>query len=457
MKFNHLLSGIILVASANSFGQALFTCGDNAWGQQGLGNTSFSPGPNRPLASIAFVKITSGGNGSQFAVDGSGNLWAWGENGYATLGIGNYLNQTFPTQVSGVSNVIDVSDSLQTVAILQNGTAMGWGANGANELGIVGSGSYATPQPIPGVTMARKVACGGGHTLILNSKGRVFASGANQYGQLGVGDFADRSSFTQVPYLTGVTAISASTGASMALKSDGTVWCWGSGKNGTNGTGNYPNRKKPTQVPGLTGVVAIASGIARSVALKSDGTIWTWGYSYLGDGSMAAYRPSPVQVTGISTAVGISAGAYNTMATLANGTVMGWGHNLNAQLGFASGEWVVSPTANGMTGAIGSTLAVETSIVMQVAPIQMRLPSMTGGSDQTINIDLNGPSAGSQTLHMTSSDPSIVTVPGNTIVVPGTTQVHVTISSSIAFKKKTVLLTASMNGVSFSRYITVNP
>ncbi|HWY31982.1 MAG TPA: hypothetical protein VNX46_14575 [Candidatus Acidoferrum sp.] len=128
----------------------------------------------------------------------------------------------------------------------------------ASTLYFPGPSTNATPL------LFKSIACGGWHSLGVQTNGTVVAWGDNSMGQ------------TNVPAgLSEVMAISAGAFHNLALKSDGTVVAWGA-----NGAG------QSTVPAGLGNVVGVAAGERHSLALKSDGTIMAWGDNSYGQSTV---------------------------------------------------------------------------------------------------------------------------------------------------------------------------
>jgi alpha-tubulin suppressor-like RCC1 family protein len=80
---------------------SVYSWGENAYGQLGIGsNKGHKPLPVAVLvpAGTTFVSANSGG-ASEYAIDSTGNVWAWGQNNEGQLGIGSTANQSSPVSV----------------------------------------------------------------------------------------------------------------------------------------------------------------------------------------------------------------------------------------------------------------------------------------------------------------------------------------------------------------------
>jgi alpha-tubulin suppressor-like RCC1 family protein len=116
-----------------------------------------------------------------------------------------------------------------------------------------------------------------------------------------------------VPFsLTGGNAISVTAGYafSCALDNAGGVSCWGADQSGQlgNGTSNMSPNTLPARITMLGGAAQVSAGYGHACAVvgpipnggaPTPGPLLCWGNNadgQLGDGTMAATRPSPVPV-----------------------------------------------------------------------------------------------------------------------------------------------------------------
>jgi alpha-tubulin suppressor-like RCC1 family protein len=147
-----LLIGTAYTATAsngnNSFAVAangdLYGCGDNSFGQLGLGGT----------AAIAYwMNIGSGfqavaaGLRHTLALKTDGSLWAWGDNSLGAVGDGSGVNRASPVLV-GTGFIAIAAGDTHSLAVKADGTLWAWGSNASGELGDGGTVNRLSPVQV---------------------------------------------------------------------------------------------------------------------------------------------------------------------------------------------------------------------------------------------------------------------------------------------------------------------
>jgi alpha-tubulin suppressor-like RCC1 family protein len=250
--------------------------------------------------------------------------------------------------------------ALHSLALTSDGAVWAWGGDTMAQLGNAETGQgRAVPQRVAGVPPGRAIAAGALHSLVLDTRGRVWAWGTNVDGEGGTGDrCADDNQVAcfhlmprPVAGLTQVRAIAGGGQHSLALRADGTVWAWGANSRGQLGSATACRpaldqgclSATPVGVHGLPDVVAIAAGGEHSLALDAQGQVWAWGDNLEGQlgrgpaagagGAALPYSSRPLRVGGLGTVVAIAAGEDHSLALEAQGRVWAWGGNAQGQLG----------------------------------------------------------------------------------------------------------------------------
>ena len=172
-------------------------------------------GWNLPVAGVSgvsAVQVTGAANVvslavgrfSVYALTATGQVYAWGNDSYGQLGQGynNWgMDQALPVLVPGLNNIVLIRPFGGSVLALDsNGDVWAWGDNYWGQLGL--GNSINTPQPtkVPGLSgvtslsamsalnnMAMGIPMSGAYALASKSDGSVWAWGDNSTGQLGNG------------------------------------------------------------------------------------------------------------------------------------------------------------------------------------------------------------------------------------------------------------------------------
>jgi alpha-tubulin suppressor-like RCC1 family protein len=283
--------------------------------------------------------LIDGGSYHGIAIDFSGKLWAWGAQGMGRLGNGS--------TTTGVNVLTPGRVEFSSTATFDN---------------------------------AISASAGNGHSLAVDSSGKVWAFGGNADYQLGNNTTTDSAYAIPVltgtgssQYLTGMTDVSASFDFSFATGTSGGVWAWGDNTSGRTGVGTTAgNQKFAAPVLSTTGtlgnIVEVASSGVFGLALDGTGAVWAWGDNTDGpigvSGSTSQTKAVKVVWTGTGTpfngVTDIAAGWEHGMAVVWNGsnsgTVWCWGEQANGRLGNGQNAAAVIKTPVEVTCTNGATL-----------------------------------------------------------------------------------------------------
>ena len=302
-----------------------------------------------------------------------GNLWGWGRNGLATLGINNTTSPicTPVTTSAGGANWKQIAvNSYAPAAIKTDGTLWTWGTNSWGGVGVNDTNDRSTPvTTFAGGTNWKQVACGDFHTAAIKTDGTLWTWGRNVFAQLGINNSGFPSETQNRPtavqtFAGGTNWKQVACGAqhTAAIKTDGTLWTWGYCEYGQLGINNRPTMicTPVTTFAGGTNWKQVACGEYYTAAIKTDGTLWTWGqnsYGQLGintaSGDITLSKCIPVTTfVGGTNWKQVSCGNKHTASIKTDGTLWTWGNNYRGQLGINN---TTTPICTPVTTFAGGT------------------------------------------------------------------------------------------------------
>lgn len=119
------------------------------------------------------------------AVDGYGDVFAFGHNSSGTLGLGDTKDRFTPSKIEGVGPIVSFSASgLGRFSLIVNdkGEVYSFGSNFYGQLGHGDTKDRTTPARIKGLGAAKAVSAGSGHSLVLLDNGDVYSFGFRTHG-----------------------------------------------------------------------------------------------------------------------------------------------------------------------------------------------------------------------------------------------------------------------------------
>jgi alpha-tubulin suppressor-like RCC1 family protein/fibronectin type 3 domain-containing protein len=283
----------------------LWGWGANGAGQLGTGDSYTYEAPY-PVTGTNLTTLDSdwasftAGRSHTIALKTTGTLWTWGDNAYGQLGLGdsgNGTNRNTPAQIGTDSDwfVLAAGDS-HSLGLKTNpagggtgGTLWSWGINWYGQLGLGDTTNRNTPTQVGTDSDWSIVAAGGAHTIARKTNNTIWSWGVNSYGQLGLGDITVRNTPTQVGTDSDWSVLAAGSGHSLGLKTNpagggtgGTLWAWGNNTYSQLGLGDTNNKDTPTQVGTDSDWSVLAAGSGHSLGLKTNGSLWVWGNNQSG-------------------------------------------------------------------------------------------------------------------------------------------------------------------------------
>ena len=230
----------------------LLGCGRNAEGQLGLGDKTDKTIFTQVTTNADNVKSVYCGKDHNIILKNDGTLWGCGNNQYGQLGLGDTTNRTTFTQVTtNVDNIKEIyCGSYHTLILKNDGTLWSCGRNDNGQLGLGDGNNRTTFTQITANTDDIKlVYCGSNYTLILKNDGTLWGCGYNGEGQLGLGGFNSKTTFTQITTNTDdIKSVYCGSQYTLILKNDGTLWGTGYNSSGGLGLGDTNYRTIFTQI-----------------------------------------------------------------------------------------------------------------------------------------------------------------------------------------------------------------
>jgi alpha-tubulin suppressor-like RCC1 family protein len=286
----------------------LYATGYNGYGQLGLGDVNTRrTWVKISLSNVVYFDACTAADDIVhcFAINSSGELYAWGYNGYGGLGLGNTTQQNSPQRVNvgaiagkTIKKAFAFGDTNFSYAIDSADLVYSCGYNGQGQLGQNNTTNTNTFQPIlnQATLPADYIIGNGGSGVGLGATGSAFlirnneiwSTGYNGYGQLGLGNTTQRTSFAKI---TGISAkqvtLFRNAAANVAvLQLDGTLRVWGRNEDGCLGVGDSTQRNSPTTPTGNPTNVIKIQGHGYNAPflcyLNSAGDLYTTGYNGYG-------------------------------------------------------------------------------------------------------------------------------------------------------------------------------
>ena len=340
---------------------SLWACGDNQYGQLGLGDatkrttfTLVTTNINNDVKQVACGNL--GTYGFTVILKNDGSVWSCGYNNQGQLGLNDTTQRyTFTKVTTNISNdVKQVACGRQHTMILKNdGSLWSCGQNNYGQLGLSDTNYRTTFNKITTNINndVKEIVCYSDHTFIIKNDGSVWACGYNNLGQLGLNDKTNRTSFTQVTININndVKQIACGEWHTMIVKNDGSLWACGSSGYGVLGLNT--NTNSGSCITTFTQVTTSINNDVKQVVcggqsyncytyiIKNDGSLWVTGYNSMGVLGLndTNNRTSFTQVTtNINNNVKqIACGYSHAIILKNNGSLWACGYNDKGQLGLS--------------------------------------------------------------------------------------------------------------------------
>jgi len=239
----------------------LQTWGRNQNGQLGLGNTADSVLPETVTA-LEGIVVSSVACGAEhtIAATGSGDLYSWGWNSYAPLGLGHMDDVSVPTKVGGLPGpVVRVACGWRnSAAVCEGGVLLTFGWSKYGQCGHGDNETQLRPRRVDFFASKPVSEISGGwrHMVATTASGELYAWGWNSFGQLGIGSHDDSNHPMHVAMPACAegqepTQVVCGWRHTAAVFSGGAVYTWGRAVAGQLGHGDTEERARPVRVAAL--------------------------------------------------------------------------------------------------------------------------------------------------------------------------------------------------------------
>ena len=321
----------------------VMTSGDNTKGQLGIGSYVSTSTPayvkTNATTDLTNVKSVHAGADHTIFLLNDGTVYVCGDNTYGQLGIGNNTNQTYAVQIPNLITVKSISaGTYHTMFLLNDGLVK---ACGKNTNGQLGDGTTFDKNTLINVilTNVKKISCGSFHTMFLLNDGTVMGCGNNNNGQIGDGTKVQRLNPVYVKdsngnNYTNVKDIASGAYHTIFLNNDGTAY----------GCGIYfivYIANVTTPVFFAQNVTSIYSGYFSIIYVVNKVTFYTNGYNMSGLlGTVLRmtdfiYTPKILSLSN-KNVLYISIGHQHSLIYNNDSTCLSSGNNANGQLGIGT-------------------------------------------------------------------------------------------------------------------------
>ncbi|KDO32822.1 hypothetical protein SPRG_02515 [Saprolegnia parasitica CBS 223.65] len=274
-------------------------------------------------------------------------VYSWGRGEDGQLGLGDTSDQYRPVLVEALRDkcVVQIAcGSGHTVVLDENGDVYTWGRGDDGRLGHGDNGWKFVPRLVEALHGKRikQVTCGSYHTAAVTVTGELYTWGGGMYGKLGHGNESGHS----VPYLVDtlsnhkVDQVACGSRHTVVLLENRDVYTWGDKENGVSGHGDTDGHQYlPCAVDELKdkSIMQIAACGFHTAALSDEGELYTFGegkFGRLGHNSERNQLVARVVETLHGKRIKqVACGGFHTAAVTDTGEIYTWGGGEHGQLG----------------------------------------------------------------------------------------------------------------------------
>lgn len=258
----------------------IYACGDNCYGQLGLGDYTNRNSPQELTLSGKIISIHCGRvhTIALVKVDSLQKCYVWGFNIHGQLGLGDFINRESPQELIPLLNPMTVCcGGYHTIALTYSGKIYSWGYNSYGQLGLGNDTNSDLPRELNFYESIVSVVCGDFHVYCMTGNNKIYVWGRNDIGQLGLGY---RNSCQYSPrelILPNIVSIICGGDHTMALTSSGKIYGWGLNYHGQLGLSHYDNLSAPTEINFHESIISINCGYNHTIIITDTHKIYVCG------------------------------------------------------------------------------------------------------------------------------------------------------------------------------------
>ena len=239
------------------------------------------------------IKSMAAGMKHNLLLDVEGNVWAYGRNQVAQLGLGDKVFRMRPCKIGNLPEIEAIATGWGHSLFLDTtGAVWSAGINVDGEAGVIAPRVKTQLSEIPNLPRIRSIVAGHHHSLFLDTDNCVWSCGRNTAGELGYSDTQSGFVPSKIQTLPEIDSISAGYFTSYFIDRSANVFVCGSNTNyGQLGTGDYMDVLSPTMVPSLKSIDQI-SGNCHTLFLNTEGEVFSCGSESCGKLGLGENRSS---------------------------------------------------------------------------------------------------------------------------------------------------------------------
>jgi alpha-tubulin suppressor-like RCC1 family protein len=399
---------------------AVFAMGTNFFGEvKAETPTTDYPKIRTPVRyeGLLNVKSVAAGEARSAALHNDGTVSVWGRKAEQSATMYG-ITKTFP-EVTGATKLVTIGQGPVTdIAYTSHSLYYIQG-------GVVYKHTFTAPAialQIPDNAVAKSIAAGSSHLVVLFQDGSVGTTGSNTYGQMGQGPgtFAP-DVVTKVEGVSNIVDITAGRETSFAKTSDGMVFGWGRNTAYQMGDGTINNYFYPTPIPAIQGVKKILGSGNSTIGLMDDGTVRVAGFhNYISSVSYNSAKTWKVlpEVSGMKD-IASGWGSANMVSNATSGVIHGWSMNRNGELG----DGTTVPEQHKLVSAVFTPYeppVEEVAVVVAPTPV-VATPEPTPAPtpepvDTAIAMPFLEPQAPAQEAVVATPEPTVITTVVDAVV-----------------------------------------